>query len=354
MNNGPYINRSGDVISSNLNAANTWPDAQQSYYNFPFLVEGQIIQIYPVDDKNNMPDASTAKVTLYDVLVKMPDGGTQISPRCRMMQSMFGGTYNSFEEVLPNNPGPQAEEGKDSQLKTGAKVAVMFLNGQKTSGVIMGTLPHQNPVAIATRPKKAKGTHYEKEFQGLNQQITNDGEYIITFNSPKDDSGKPSTNNGPTVIKIDAQGNVEVTTNESQRVECNRVKKEINLTNGPVTYSMKQDGEKIEINCKELTVNAGKQADLIVKGPTNVKAQGPLVLDSAVSIALSKGGATTTPMPLGAPLVGVLTAILQILISHTHIGNFGGATPMSPGPASGLAQIIPQLQSILSGHVTSI
>lgn len=277
----PTYNSDGSVISSALDGVEDFSHAQDFFYSDSMIYPGQILKIYPKDDPENNTSGTTGDFTLYDVIIKNPEGGSQIVKSCRAIQPFFGGGFNNFLEVLPTNPGPK-DYLKDPNLKPGTMVAVAFLFGQRAAPIILGALPHDNPVAVRARPTKDKGVHLEGEFQGLNFQITNDGALKITFNSPKDNSGtaiKP--NAAPTTLEIDSSGNVDIKTNASQQVKMDREGKKINVVNGQTSIVLDQNGAVVTTTATTVNVNASADCNIKTGGKTTIKAGGKCTVDAA-------------------------------------------------------------------------
>lgn len=278
----PTINADGSVISSALDGVDSFPDARESFYNDGYLYEGQIVQVYPVDDSQNVRSGSPGVFTVYDVLIRDTSGGTQIASKCRAIQPMFGGSFNNFLEVLPVSPGQKAKDfGLDTVLRPGTKVLLAFICGQRAAPVIIGAMPHDNPVAVRARPKKAKGTHLEMEFQGLNVSINNDGALKIVFNTPKDNLGSPvSPDRAPTTLQIDSLGNVQVDTNANQQLKMDRVAKTIKVTNGGTSILMDQNSTLIQTDSKDTVINATAACKINTGANTEIKAGGKCTIDA--------------------------------------------------------------------------
>jgi hypothetical protein len=329
MNEGPKITPYGDVISSNLSSSRRYGDASLARYSAFNLMPGQIVQIYAVDDANNLPGGSGGVQTLYDVIVYHPDGTTELVRRCTMLEPGFGGGFNNFMEVLPVNPGPQAQNGKiSSSSKPGSHVLIAFLNGHKQSGVILGALPHPGPVAVKKRPKKSQGTTVTGEFQGFQWEIRNDGSFKITFNGPRNDQGEIIGKDGPTSLEIDAKGNVALTTNNNQSVNVDRVNGVVDVVNGTTEIKMEQNGSKITTTSDFLTANVRQDARVDVGHQAKVIAKNDITVSSDTMIKLQRGeGAKPAePFVLGENFVQFMSQVLQAIILHTHIDATGFQT----------------------------
>lgn len=263
---GPFISDNGDVISSALNHSMGYADANQDHRESFGLLPGQIISIYTVDNAQNVPDGK-GTFTMYDVQISHPDGASEVIRRCQMLQPGFGGGMVNYCEIVPNDPGPKATKPNVAPaLKRGSMVLIGFVSGQKLRPIILGCLPHPAPVAVETRPKKADGTVLDLEFQGLNVNINNDGELLISFSGPKTDKGKPVDEKiGPTEVTIDKKGNFKIATNEEQSVEIDRVKKKITVTNGEVEIVLDQEKKKVTVSCDDIEVSGEKSITFISK-----------------------------------------------------------------------------------------
>lgn len=340
----PYVSQSGDVISTALSVG--MPDHAFTDLTANFRLElGQIDKIYTVDNIDNSPKEKSRIYTVYDVIITNPNGATEIIPRCRALQPLFGGGINNWMEVLPTDPGPQARNFKVTKdLKRGHFVLIGFISGRKTAGVILGTMPHCNKATVKRRPTKDKGTYLEGEIQGLNYIIDNDGALSINFNGPRKDNGSlidPSL--GPTSIEIDKTGSIFISTNKEQSVEIDREEKTITVINGATSYKMEQTGSKVTIECDDLVVNTNKNINVSAKGDVNI------VSASGINLAREDGGASE-PFVLGNKFVEFMNELISAVSSITHLGNLGAPTspPLNAGQISSMSS---KLQSLLSGLI---
>ena len=253
---GPTISDFGEVISSALSTGQP-KSASHELVNSNSLMFGQVQKIYTIDDTENSSASNTASYTVYDVDVTRTDGSTEVVRRCRLLQPSFGGGINNFFEVLQSDPGTQAKSSVSMNIKRGHYVLVGFINSRKDIPVILGTLPHNSPVAVKRRPKKGKGTYLEGEVQGFGFIIDNDGALKLTFNGPRDDKGVLVNQNGPTTITVDKVGSITVETNAQQKVHIYRVAKKIRVDNGSTYIDMDQDANKIQVVAKIVETGTG-------------------------------------------------------------------------------------------------
>jgi len=360
---GPTIGPYGDVTSSALQGLGEYDDAAKGFYQDSFLVEGQIEKIYAKDDPQNDESKRPGNVTLYDVLARTPDGSTTVLRRCRAAQPLFGGGINNFFEVLPTNPGPKAKLSINSSLKPGSKVLVGFISGQRSSPVIVGTLPHENPIAKKSRPEKSDGTLLEGEFQGINWAVNNDGELIITFQGPKNDLGEAiNPDQAPTEIKINKTGDFKVTTHTtetdvSNSVEMNSTDKKIIVKAGnTITMELDSSNGKVQLVCDDVQIDTSKDTRINTTGKTEINAKKDVIVNSATGIKLQKGDAAPTePFVLGKEFVDFMKKLLQALKKHKHIGNLGAPTPLlDPSPFTSLLSSPIGDKKILSKHILGV
>lgn len=360
---GPIIGPFGDVTSSALQGLSEYADASAGFYQDSYLVEGQIEKVYAKDDSQNDENNRPGSVTLYDVLTRTPDGSTTVLRRCRMLQPMFGGGINNFMEVLPSNPGPKAKLPINSALKPGSKVLVGLISGQRSSPVIVGALPHENPIATLARPVKADGVQLQGEFQGLNWEINNDGELIIKFQGPKNDLGALiNSNQLPTEIKINKTGDFSVKTHttkddDTQSVEMDSTNKKMTIKVGTkITWEMDSETGKVTLVCDDVQIDTTKDTQINTEGKTEINAKKDVIVNSATGIKLQKGdSAPTEPFVLGKEFVQMMQKLLQGLVSHQHIGNLGAPAPLlDPSPFSSLLSSPIGDKKILSKHILGV
>lgn len=309
---GPKINAFGDVVSSQLNFDEGLDPGVELKGNNSMLV-GEIIKVYAIDEPSNDPSGADAKYTVCDVMVHRANGSTEVIPRCKIMQPSWGGSPNNFLETLGPNPGPnQSDLKKDGSQRTSQQVLLSFVDGRKDAAVILGTVPHSAKPAKSRRPSKKKGIYLEAEFQGLNWKINNDGSFEMIFNGPRNDKGELIGKDGPTTMKIDAKGNVQITTNNKQTFRIDREKQTVSVDCGPTQFVM--DGKADKITAKSKTVETLGSKLNRVHG-------------DKVKISKSATSEPTEPFVLGNVFKEMMEKLLTAIANHQHIGNLGVPTP---------------------------
>jgi hypothetical protein len=311
---GPSRTKFGNVVSSNLSFGAPKNASHDIMHNFK-LLRGQISAIYTVDLSDNSPSGSTkGLVTRCDVTVYRRDGSSEIIPQCMMMQPGFGGGINDFMEVVGPNPGPTANDPTISERdKPGQMVILGLVEGMKQGGVILGALPHTNPVAVANRPTAAEGSRLQGEVRGLNWLIDSDGALTVTFNGLRLNDGSLATTAGPSAVNIDKTGKITVSTNNEQTVFIDPVAQVVSVTNGPTTFVM--DGKANKITQSAKTVEQ--------LGSDTSRLQGGQVL-----ISKTPNSTPTEPLVLGNVFTTMMNKLLTAIENHNHIGNLG--SPTSP------------------------
>lgn len=344
---GPSFSQFGDVVSSALDFSPVNSAVDDLTRNHSVMI-GQIEAVYPIGHPA-VANPELKRFVLFDVRVRHPNNASEIVPFCRMLQPGFGGGINNFMEVLPTDPGPQAQKLDSSmQDKRGHFCLVAFISGHKTSGVILGMMPHTNKVPVANRPKTGLGTHLEGEIQGLHFKIDNDGAFRIEFNGPRKDDGTLVNQNGPTAIQIDRSGNVQISTNKDQSVSIDRVKGEVSVVNGKTSYNMQQEGSKITIECDDLAIKTNQTVKVEAQGKALVSSQDEVTVSAANKINLARGeGTPGEPFVMGKKFVAFMKEFIEATSQITHIGNLGAPTP-PPMNAAQISALSQKLDSLLS------
>lgn len=319
---GPSRNQFGDIIPSALSYEPV--QTQEGIAGNMALQIGQILRAYAVDDPQNA-GGQNGTFTFYDVLVYLPDGSTDVCYRCRSVQPLFGGGLNNFMEVLTVDSGSDENKEIPKISKRSPYVVVAYLDGEKQNGVILGAWPHDNPVAVARRPKKSEGVITKSEIQGLYFEVNNDGELTVTFQGPRDDKGALIDDKGPTTLKIDKLGAFQISTKKGQLIKIDMLEDIISINN---------ESTSVELDAKTSTVT--------VDGGTIIaedKKGGKL------KIANGKVGLGTSTNEL----LDLIDQLLDALRSEKHICSEPGYPSDTPINSPTYASIQNKIKKIKGG-----
>lgn len=111
-------------------------------------------------------------------LVEVRDKNDKITMWCRVA-SRFGGAYNYEDYTLRGyTPSPLSELADFFAAKAGDFVICVPLNGETREGVILGGLKHPSR---SSKLDPTEGPAMAREFNGIEEKITVDGEYTMTY-----------------------------------------------------------------------------------------------------------------------------------------------------------------------------
>lgn len=244
----------------------------------------------------------------YEVLVDHYEGGSathRIYHNCVVI-NLFAGLADKTSFSL------RESEKKDYQFGKGSKVLLLCIEGNDARGVILGGL---------TQKKDTNQGHYfEWEFNGVNFQVFDDGSFKAIAKGKTDATGKTDNKDAGTYVKVEANGNLTVSTANGKNV--------LSIDNKAGTITINSDS-KFKVQTSDATVQADK---------ATVKASNISLDGSRVSV----GSNAVSPAVLGDRLVQVL------------VQAFGIIAPTLPTPPqqAALAGAAGQLALILSKSVS--
>jgi hypothetical protein len=289
---------------------------------------GHVVAIHAPDAKSN----SNGKYFEYDVEVDVGAGLSKVYPRAIIADTM-GGMADFFEWT------PRISEGGSGQVNKGTRVLVMCVNGHSGRAVIMGGAKHNGRVAAESNDL---GHHLTFEFNGINVNISKDGDMLITHKgatasdgSVKDDN---ETKNGTSIL-MDKNGDVKIGTGKGSK----------NLIH--------LDSQKKQILLLSSGVLTGSATDSTMMGTTYRTAQQtmhttvmPLLTALSTLIATAGGSVTAASVGLATAAVAHLAPIAGPIIGSPAIATAGvslvaaGAALTSAGPL--VAQIMAAIQTL--------
>lgn len=194
-------------------------------------------------------------------------GGKYTPIQCTR-SSRFGGVYN-YEEFTYRGMEPDESSASDGlfDYKKGDCVLVAYLYGDAREGIIINGINHPGRKRIYDTEDDIV---FQSEFNGLNKQITKDGEYRVTFkglqtnigdlSTPSDGSPIPlpeyDTAIGSSYYEFDKTGSYLLTDNaeeDAQSLFIDKEKGQIVITSGKTVLTIDKAKESYSITNK-LTV----------------------------------------------------------------------------------------------------
>jgi hypothetical protein len=354
----------GTLIPSNLKVGGGIDINNLRQANYA-LRQGHVIAITYPDD----PGSISKKYIEYDVLVAHGDQRTGVNIsvyRSCKVSNIFGSQNNSLTMTLA--PGQPAEDGKSTYVK-GAIVLLLCIDGKPDAGnaVIIGGLTSPEN---SKDYKKDDGQFYDFNFNGINININKDGEYTIEFNSVLDNDGnKTNTAASGTKIKIDKEGGIKISDNESQSWELNRKDKKSVWTNGAESIiidkasksiSMDSSGNISEKSSKDTSIEAGGKGSFKSKSDLELSSSANLKQESKGNMNVKSGGNWNVQIQGNAVIKAGTNAIIesggvaQLKGNINIIGN--GALPVAVAGLSiciGVGNLgAPVISNILTGSST--
>jgi hypothetical protein len=342
-----------DIINSSLYQKIDSKKYFQNIYENTTLKLGVVVKVYEIDSKENI----NKKFPEYDVMTIEQNGksnaGVTRYNKCICIDG-FGGLADFFEyklrpksKVIEPSKEPKVAFSTNFANQTGSMVLLLCLDGSIDKAVIIKSLPH---FGRKTNLTKENGVHMEGEYNGINWKVNKDGEFTLTFKSATNDEGKiVDKKYSGTFVKIDKTGSFQAK-DKHNFVKMDNDKGGISLTTD-ATQTTNAD-KNIELTAKadfvvksnkwntEVAGSATNKAaswGMEVSGDVNVKASGPIKLDSSLLDVKTKTvNIQANAINLGA---GGSPAII-LTTKFIGIGNLGGPVISSPlGPFSSVVFI---------------
>lgn len=347
-------NGDGSVVSSFFKMGQA-PDGDTIYSQGAVMIVGQIDKIHFIDDASNI----SKKFVEYDVNVRDEKGGQIVIRNARCM-AMLSSTNDFDETVLEANEyafSGKLEPANFFINKNGTTVILACLNGSKDKPFIIGTLQHPKKLGA----KRADGVRKIGEFRGVAWNINKDGELIINQRGARSADGKLKSTVVDTEFKLDKNGNVSLSDQESNKIYLDRENRKIVISQKDTNQIvMERDTPKISVivgtgGLKVEIDGAGDKATfttaggpkVTIDGAGNIKldANGTLIDIDGNSGKISLTG-NLVDVGAGASALAVLgPQLLAWLSSHIHIGDGGPAPGMTSPP------VVPPPASLLSTTV---
>ncbi len=235
-----------------------------------------------LDDKTSEPK----------YLVEVRDRNDKITMWCRAA-SRFGGAYNYEDYTLRGYTStPLSALADFFAAKAGDFVIVVALGGETREGVILGGLKHPS-----RKPKldPEQGPAYSREFNGIEEKITPEGEYTLTFlgkpvneallNAPASIPILPPIYN-PAItgsyLKFDATGSVEIADKAvifPQSIMLDKGGGTLSIKSGNIELKMEKFTQAVTMKCNSfdldsMTTITAKTFEFSVDAKVAVKIKG--------------------------------------------------------------------------------
>lgn len=322
------------------------------FENTPLRV-GIVIEANDIDNDKNF----SKNIPEYTVVTREFNsaGGIDYKKYSNVISlDKFGGIADFFEYKLRPNKNPIDKEptkpSYDFAKQNGTLVLLLCLDGFSEQPIIIGGFPNvlDQKTQRKTTLTKENGLHMEGEYNGINWKINKDGEFVLTFRSPTDNNGKIINNKySGTFTKIDKTGSFEVkdkhnhvrmdndkggislTTDANQTTSAD---KNIELT-AKADFKVKSDKWNTEIAGS--ATNKAASWGMEVSGDVNIKASGPIKLDSSLlDIKTKTVNVQANSINLG---VGGLPALL---LTTKFVGTGNGGAPVVSSPIGPFSSVV--------------
>lgn len=287
-------------------------------------------------------------------VVEVFERGNYIPVMCTQLVK-FGGIYN-YEEFSDRGYEPNKTDTARGvyAVSPGDTVLVAYINGDSREGVIIGSLRHEGRKPVIG-PKD--GIAYASEFNGINIQINNDGEYTFTFKGqPKNIaklndpvSGKPipapdyDKEVGTTYYKFDKTGGWTISDNatkDPQSIKIDKKSGKIIVTSGKIVLTMDKNSETTSLQTKNTTITStekitGKTKQWEMDAATHTKIRSP-------KIAIGSGG---------VELLDKITKLVDMLGNLTIISPVGPCALMKASPQWGQVEEVKAAINSIKGSL---
>lgn len=298
-------------------------------FNNMALRLGIVVDIFDVESEQNQSKI----LTEYDVMTIEQDGpngiNTAIYNNCFKSEG-FGSFADFFESKLRKPKNPKGVRNKGSFKDEKASIVLLLcIDGNSEKGIIIGSLKN------AERPTTIKDGHsLEGEFNGLNWQVNDDGEFTLTFKGKTDIEGKPVDEKASgSNLKYEKDGSINLTDGNKEYLRIDKTEKAvsayaekaINLASeGSASITSK---EGTSLTAAELVVSI-EGSTTVETGSLNIKSEGAIDaksnggkfdFGSSLDIKASSTNIKSTNIQLGQGGTPAVTNITQAI----GIGVFG-------------------------------
>jgi hypothetical protein len=225
-------------------------------------------------------------------LVEVRDRNDKITMWCRAM-SRFGGAYNYEDYTLRGyTTTPLSSLADQFSAKAGDFVLVVPLAGETREGVILGGLKHPSR---KSKLNPDDGPAYAKEFNGIEEQITPEGEYTLTFlGLPINQAILKAPSSVPIIspiynpaitgsyIKFDSGGGFEINDKAiglEQSIKLDKSGGTLSIKSGMTEFTMEKLTQAVTLKGNTLAIDSkisieAKTLQFSVEATTSIKLKG--------------------------------------------------------------------------------
>lgn len=260
--------------------------------------------IYPEDKRSQ-----TQKFIEYDIFVSHRENNTAVTKmyqNCLLINPLGSMADKAIWtlRIPESQPGQISDDNQLSALGLGSKVLILCINGEHASAVILGGI---RDARDSDKGSQALGHHAEFIFNGVTFSVHDDGSWSLENKGKTAASGaadpKRDTDGAGTVVKVDANGNFTVATQNNKQSIV------VDHKAGMITISSEND-----LTLKGKKIHIGDAADEhAVLGDTLVKLMGQMI-DFITAINVPTAVGPSGP-PLNSPAFIALKAQLQTTLS---------------------------------------
>lgn len=259
-------------------------------------------------------------------LVEVRDRNDKITMWCRAA-SRFGGAYNYEDYTLRGyTSSPLSALADFFAAKAGDFVIVVALGGETREGVILGGLKHPSR---KSKLDPEEGPAYTREFNGIEEKITPEGEYTLTFlGQPINKAVLDAPSSIPIIppiynpvstgsfFKFDTEGGIEISDKAiglPQSIKLDKSGGTLSIKSGTNEFTMEKAGLSTTLKTGKLAIDS----TVSIEAKTiqfSVEATATLKL-KALKVAI------------GADGIELLDQIIQLI---DNIGKVQVTSPVGP------------------------
>lgn len=286
-------------------------------------------------------------------LVEVRDRNDKITMWCRVA-SRFGGAYNYEDYTLRGyTSSPLSALADFFAAKAGDFVIVVGLAGETREGVILGGLNHPSRTS---KLDPEEGPAYTKEFNGIEEKITPEGEYTLTFlGKPVNEALLKAPSAAPILppiynpvstgsyIKFDSTGGIELADKATifpQSILMDKGNGTLSIKSGNIELLMEKFTQAVTLTCnsfdiKSMTTITAKAFEFSVDATVAIKLKG-------LKVAIGSDG-----VELFDQLIQLIDAMAKVQVTSP----VGPCTPLMATPQWVQVELIKAKLTLVKGSL---